>query len=87
MVRLRPVNLARQYATSLRFIRCPKDARHLSQHEWNEFKHLDRQRLLELRKTTLLFEGHNSYVTHEMQMLGSRYRGLGRGYNGDVTKA
>jgi hypothetical protein len=37
-------------------------------------------------KTPVLFDGRNIYDTNEMQMLGFRYRGLGRGYNGAATK-
>jgi UDPglucose 6-dehydrogenase len=54
--------------------------------EWNEFKQLDRQRLHHLMRTPVLFDGRNIYDANEMQALGFRYRGFGRGYNGATVE-
>lgn len=50
--------------------------------EWNEFKHLDRERIRNAMKTPIIFDGRNLYEPDEMKKLGFIYRGLGRGYNG-----
>jgi UDPglucose 6-dehydrogenase len=50
--------------------------------EWNEFKQLDRKRILGVMKQPVIFDGRNIYDPDEMFKLGFRYRGLGRGYNG-----
>ncbi len=47
--------------------------------EWNEFKQLDRSRLLELMRQPILFDGRNIYEPDEMAKLGFVYRGMGRG--------
>ena len=47
--------------------------------EWNEFKQLDRSRLLELMRQPILFDGRNIYEPGEMAKLGFVYRGMGRG--------
>ena len=54
--------------------------------EWNEFKQLDRQRLHHLMRTPVLLDGRNIYDANEMQALGFRYRGFGRGYNGAAVE-
>lgn len=51
--------------------------------EWNEFKLLDLNAIRPLMREAVLFDGRNIYDPELMQQLGFRYRGLGRGYNGD----
>jgi UDPglucose 6-dehydrogenase len=51
--------------------------------EWNEFRQLDLYRLKEAMKSPNLFDGRNIYDPAKMVKLGFRYRGVGRGYNGD----
>lgn len=52
--------------------------------EWNEFKQLNRRQIRESMQTPVLFDGRNIYDPGEMKKLGFKYRGLGRGYNGDA---
>jgi UDPglucose 6-dehydrogenase len=52
--------------------------------EWNEFKQLDLQRLRELMKEPVIFDGRNIYDPIQMSTAGFHYRGLGRGYNNDI---
>ncbi|MCJ7701533.1 MAG: UDP-glucose/GDP-mannose dehydrogenase family protein [Anaerolineales bacterium] len=52
--------------------------------EWNEFKQLNRRQIKESMRTPVLFDGRNIYDPGEMKKLGFKYRGLGRGYNGDA---
>ena len=51
--------------------------------EWNEFKQLDLQRLKDVMKEPIIFDGRNIYDPAQMSTAGFHYRGLGRGYNGD----
>ena len=51
--------------------------------EWNEFRQLDLRRIKDAMKSPLLFDGRNIYDPEKMTRLGFRYRGVGRGYNGD----
>ncbi len=51
--------------------------------EWNEFRQLDFKRIKKAMKSPVLFDGRNIYDPMKMQTLGFRYRGVGRGYNGD----
>lgn len=53
--------------------------------EWNEFKNLDLSRLHEIMRQPVIFDGRNIYDPEVMKELGFRYRGLGRGYNGDKS--
>jgi UDPglucose 6-dehydrogenase len=55
--------------------------------EWNEFKHLDLERIHELMKQPVLFDGRNIYEPEKIRSLGFMYRGFGRGYNGDLVNA
>jgi UDPglucose 6-dehydrogenase len=55
--------------------------------EWNEFKHLDLERIHELMKQPVLFDGRNIYEPEKMRSLGFTYRGFGRGYNGHLVGA
>jgi UDPglucose 6-dehydrogenase len=50
--------------------------------EWNEFKQLDLERVRDLMKQPVLFDGRNIYDPDKMKFLGFSYRGFGRGYNG-----
>jgi UDPglucose 6-dehydrogenase len=47
--------------------------------EWNEFKQLDKGRLLGLMKQPYLIDGRNVYDCEEMGLLGFVYWGMGRG--------
>jgi UDPglucose 6-dehydrogenase len=47
--------------------------------EWNEFKQLDKGRLLGLMKQPYLIDGRNVYDCEEMSLLGFVYWGMGRG--------
>ena len=49
---------------------------------WNEFKHLDMQRIRMAMKQPILIDGRNMYDPDELRALGFAYRGVGRGYNG-----
>jgi len=51
--------------------------------EWNEFRQLDLSRIKAAMKSPNLFDGRNIYDPATMVKLGFRYRGVGRGYNGD----
>ncbi len=51
--------------------------------EWNEFKHLDLQRVRELMQEPVLVDGRNIYDPVLLQDHGFRYRGIGRGYDGE----
>jgi len=52
--------------------------------EWNEFKQLDLDRVRNLMKQPVLFDGRNIYDPEVMKRLGFQYRGFGRGYNGGL---
>ncbi len=47
--------------------------------EWNEFKNLDLDRILNVMNTPVLFDGRNIYDPKEMRAMGYSYRGIGRG--------
>ena len=51
--------------------------------EWNEFRQLDLRQIKKSMKTPLLFDGRNIYDPVKMARIGFRYRGVGRGYNGN----
>ena len=51
--------------------------------EWNEFRQLDLRRIKKAMVSPILFDGRNIYEPDRMAKLGFRYRGVGRGYNGD----
>ena len=51
--------------------------------EWNEFRQLDLIRIKDAMKTPMLFDGRNIYDPVKMNQMGFRYRGVGRGYNGN----
>jgi UDPglucose 6-dehydrogenase len=48
--------------------------------EWNEFKQLDLDRIRDLMRQPVLFDGRNIYEPQKMEALGFTYRGVGRGY-------
>jgi UDPglucose 6-dehydrogenase len=50
--------------------------------EWNEFKQLDLERVYDIMKQPVIFDGRNIYDPEKMYNMGFYYRGLGRGYNG-----
>jgi UDPglucose 6-dehydrogenase len=52
--------------------------------DWNEFKHLDLERIREQMNKPILVDGRNIYEPEKMRSLGFNYRGFGRGYNGQL---
>ncbi len=52
---------------------------------WNEFKHLDMQRIRDAMRTPVMIDARNLYEPADMRALGFTYRGIGRGYNGART--
>jgi UDPglucose 6-dehydrogenase len=50
--------------------------------EWNEFIHLDMERIRDIMKQPIILDGRNIYDPEMMSKLGIKYRGVGRGYNG-----
>ena len=46
--------------------------------EWNEFRNPDFERLKELMKTPLIFDGRNQYSRNEMKLMGISYYCIGR---------
>jgi UDPglucose 6-dehydrogenase len=51
--------------------------------DWNEFKQLDLSRIKSAMRQPVVVDGRNIYDPAHMQRLGFRYRGVGRGYNGN----
>jgi len=47
---------------------------------WNEFKQLDLDKLKDLLKSPVIYDGRNIYDPVLMKSLGFTYRGVGRGY-------
>jgi UDPglucose 6-dehydrogenase len=54
--------------------------------EWNEFKHLDLDRIRSSMKQPVLFDGRNIYEPEKLRNLGFKYRAFGRGYNGHTLE-
>jgi UDPglucose 6-dehydrogenase len=50
--------------------------------EWNEFKQLDLEKIKDLLKSPVVFDGRNIYEPKKMKEMGFNYRGMGRGFNG-----
>jgi UDPglucose 6-dehydrogenase len=50
--------------------------------EWNEFKQLDLEKIKELLRSPVIFDGRNIYDPEMMKKMGFKYRGMGRGFNG-----
>lgn len=53
--------------------------------EWNEFIQLDLERIRDSMRQPILLDGRNIYDPHKMRDLGFNYRGVGRGYNGELA--
>jgi len=51
--------------------------------EWNEFKQLDLKRIHSVMRQPVIVDGRNIYDPMTMIELGFKYRGIGRGYDGD----
>ncbi len=51
--------------------------------EWNEFKHLDLQRVRQAMAQPVIVDGRNIYEPAQMSAEGFEYRGVGRGYGPD----
>jgi len=51
--------------------------------EWNEFKQLDLKRIHDTMQQPIIIDGRNIYDPQTMIRLGYKYRGIGRGYDGD----
>ena len=49
---------------------------------WNEFKHLDMARIRGSMRRPNLIDGRNMYNPDELRLMGFKYRGVGRGYDG-----
>ena len=50
--------------------------------EWNEFKQLDLEKLKDLLKSPIIYDGRNIYDPQVMNEMGFTYRAIGRGTNG-----
>jgi UDPglucose 6-dehydrogenase len=50
--------------------------------EWNEFKHLDLEKVKGLLNSPVIFDGRNIYDPAAMKEKGFTYRGMGRGFKG-----
>lgn len=50
--------------------------------EWNEFKNLDFNKIKELMRNPVIFDGRNLWNGEELRALGFTYFGVGRGTNG-----
>jgi len=49
--------------------------------EWNEFKQLDLGKIKRAMRHPVVIDGRNIYDADQMEELGFRYRGVGRGYD------
>jgi UDPglucose 6-dehydrogenase len=49
---------------------------------WNEFKQLDLEKIRDLLKSPIIYDGRNIYDPASMKELGFSYRAIGRGWNG-----
>jgi UDPglucose 6-dehydrogenase len=47
--------------------------------EWNEFKHLDLEKVKSLLNTPVIYDGRNIYEPNRMKEMGFTYRAVGRG--------
>jgi UDPglucose 6-dehydrogenase len=50
--------------------------------EWNEFKQLDLEKIKDLLKSPVIYDGRNIYEPALMKEMGFAYRAIGRGWNG-----
>ncbi len=48
--------------------------------EWNEFKQLDLEKVKDLLKTPVIYDGRNIYDPAVMREMGFKYRAIGRGH-------
>jgi UDPglucose 6-dehydrogenase len=48
--------------------------------EWNEFKQLYLERIRDLMRTPIIFDGRNIYDPASLESMGFAYRAMGRGY-------
>src|SRR6266498_2638470 len=48
--------------------------------EWNEFKQLDLEKVRDLLKTPVIYDGRNIYDPAVMREMGFKYRAIGRGH-------
>jgi UDPglucose 6-dehydrogenase len=48
--------------------------------EWNEFKQLDLEKVKDLLKTPIIYDGRNIYDPQVMREMGFTYRAIGRGH-------
>lgn len=55
--------------------------------EWNEFRHLDFERIRGVMHQPIIIDGRNIYEPERMAELGFVYRGMGRGYDGARTQS
>lgn len=51
--------------------------------EWNEFQHLNLPHFKDLMNRPILVDGRNVYDPEGVREIGFKYRGIGRGYNGE----
>jgi UDPglucose 6-dehydrogenase len=51
--------------------------------EWNEFKQLDLGRIHRVMRQPVIVDGRNIYDPKAVIDHGFKYRGIGRGYDGD----
>jgi len=49
---------------------------------WNEFKQLDLEKIKDLLKSPIIYDGRNIYDPASMKEMGFSYRAIGRGWNG-----
>jgi UDPglucose 6-dehydrogenase len=49
---------------------------------WNEFKQLDLEKIRDLLKSPIIYDGRNIYDPTLMREMGFTYRAIGRGFNG-----
>jgi len=49
---------------------------------WNEFKQLDLEKIKDLLKSPIIYDGRNIYDPALMKEMGFSYRAIGRGWNG-----
>jgi UDPglucose 6-dehydrogenase len=53
--------------------------------EWNEFKHLNFDRIKKLMRTPIIMDGRNLWDPDQMRELGFTYFGIGRPVNGSLN--
>lgn len=53
--------------------------------EWNEFKNLDFDQICAVMRRPVILDGRNIYDPELMKRKGFAYRGMGRGFNGNMS--